>query len=97
MQNIKPIRNKLIVELIEEEEKVLESGIILNATKQEDDDTENPHDTLRAKVIAAGMNDERIKKGNIVYFEQRHSSPIFNNEYKIIKASEIIGIEVSNE
>ena len=94
MENIKPIRNKLIVEVIHKEEEVLDSGIVLAAEDKTEE--ENPHDTLRAKVIAAGQNEEGIKKGYIVYFEQRHSAPIFNNEYKLIKASEIIGIEVKN-
>ena len=99
--SIKPIDGKLIVEVIKRKEETSAGGIILT-NETTDPDQEHPHDTLRALVISAGKNKEGIEKGNVVFFEQRHSSPIFNNEYKTIKCSDILGqemvtTEVTNE
>lgn len=93
--NVKPIKNKLIVEIIKVEDTVSKGGIIL--TNKILDKEENPHDTLRGRVVAAGKNNDNIKKNDIIFFEQRYSSPVFNNNYKTIKSFDILGKEDKDE
>ena len=90
--NIQPIKGKLIVEVVKVEETKSTGGIILGAEMGRQEE-ENPHDTLRAVVIEGHSLCFGIKKGDVVYFEQRHSAPVFNNDYKVILAKDLLGKE----
>ena len=93
--NITPPNTKVIVELKQIEETTTESGIILSADTSKEQ--EHPHDVLKGKVVAVGVECRFVELGMNILFEQRFSAP-FNlttheSELKILHEKDIAGIE----
>lgn len=91
--NLKPPNSNVIVELQSLEETKTESGIILNTDLSQE---ENPHDVVKGKVIAAGLDCRYIKEGMEILFENRWANP-FNlttseSKLKILLEEKISGI-----
>ena len=97
VRELRPVANKLIVEVIKEVESTTESGIILGVGGDSQDEETHPHDTVRARVLAAGINNEFIYMDTIIYYEHRHSLPIFNGDYRVLKASDVLALDLNEE
>jgi co-chaperonin GroES (HSP10) len=93
--DLTPPNSKVIVELQKIEETVTDSGIILGADSPKEQ--EHPHDVLKGKVVAVGVECRYVELGMDILFEQRFSAP-FNltsheSELKILHEKDIAGIE----
>lgn len=86
-----PPKDKLIVEVINEDEAVSESGIILSTGSK---DEKHPHDTLQGKVVFAGRESKFVKEGDIIFYEHCHSRPCKLEGFDMIVISEdnILGV-----
>lgn len=91
---LKPLSNRVILEVTKEEEKTI-SGIVLPDSAKEKPQT--------AKVVAVGEgrlldNGERaevsVKEGDVVLFEKYAGSEVKyeGNEYLVVKDTDIIAI-----
>jgi co-chaperonin GroES (HSP10) len=84
---LKPIKNKLVIQLDNtEKETVLDSGIVLT-TKDRDE-------AQRAKVVAVGPDVEFVKEGDIVLpnWNAAEETKFEREKYFIIKEDEIVMI-----
>ena len=85
---IKPMDDRVLVELVEEEEKTY-SGIIIPDTAKE-----KPR---MGKVVAVGTDEdlrEKIKEGNKVLFTKYGGEEISfdSKEYKIVQRADILAV-----
>ena len=85
----RPIDDRVLVELIEEEEQKTEGGIIIPDTAKE-----KPR---QGKVVAVGTDEdlkELIKEGDIILFTKYGGEEIKigTKEYKVVQRSDILGI-----
>ncbi|MHB1688035.1 MAG: co-chaperone GroES [Ignavibacteriaceae bacterium] len=85
---IKPMDDRVLIELIEEEEKTY-SGLIIPDTAKE-----KPR---MGKVIAVGTDEdlrEKVKEGNKVLFAKYGGEEINvdGNDYKIIQRADILAV-----
>jgi chaperonin GroES len=85
---IKPMDDRVLVELVEEEEKTY-SGIIIPDTAKE-----KPR---MGKVVAVGTDEdlrEKVKEGNKVLFTKYGGEEISfdSKEYKIVQRADILAI-----
>lgn len=80
---LKPIKNNVIVELIEKE-KVTSSGIVLSSADSDE--------ASRGKVISLGPDVTEIKEGDIVLpnWNAARKTKYENTEYYIVSEKEIV-------
>ena len=80
---LKPIKNNVIVELIEKE-KVTSSGIVLSSA--------DPAEANRAKVIFLGPDVETVQKGDFVLpnWNSARKTKYDNKDYYIVSEDEIV-------
>lgn len=86
MSSIKPLANRVLLQVLEQEEKT-SSGILLPDTAKEK--------TQKAKVVEIGSSkDIQVKKGDIVIYDKYSGIQIKedNKEYLIVKNEEIVAI-----
>ena len=79
--NIKPIGNRILVELKKEEETTI-SGIILSSDSSKNENT--------ATVIACGNIEENIKIGDKVIFKKNSGEKV--EDYLILDIDDVLGI-----
>ena len=85
----RPIDDRVLVEILEEEEQKTESGIIIPDTAKE-----KPR---QGKVVAVGTDEELkelVKEGDIILFTKYGGEEIKigGKEYKVVQRSDILGI-----
>ena len=85
----RPIDDRVLVEIIEEEEQKTEAGIIIPDTAKE-----KPR---QGKVVAVGTDEdlkELVKEGDIILFTKYGGEEIKINgkEYKVVQRADILGI-----
>lgn len=80
---LKPIKNNIIVELIEKE-KVTGSGIVLSSA--------DPSEANRAKVISLGPNVESVKEGDFVLpnWNSARKAKYDGIDYYVVSEDEIV-------
>lgn len=86
MPSIKPLADRVLLKVLEQEEKTA-SGIILPDTAKEK--------TQKAKVVEVGDSaDIKVKKGDIVIYDKYAGVQIKegNDEYLIVKNEEIVAV-----
>ncbi|ADK32230.1 co-chaperone GroES [Brachyspira pilosicoli] len=86
MSSIKPLADRVLLQVLEQEEKT-SSGILLPDTAKEK--------TQKAKVVEIGSSkDIQVKKGDIVIYDKYSGIQIKedNKEYLIVKNEEIVAI-----
>lgn len=86
MSSIKPLADRVLLKVLEQEEKT-SSGILLPDTAKEK--------TQKAKVVEIGSSkDIQVKKGDIVIYDKYSGIQIKedNKEYLIVKNEEIVAI-----
>ena len=86
MSKIQPLSDKVLIQILEQEEKT-SSGILLPDTAKET--------TQKAKVIEIGSSEDiQVKKGDIVIYDKYSGIQIKedNKEYLIVKNEEIVAI-----
>ena len=86
MSSIKPLADRVLLQVLEQEEKT-SSGILLPDTDKEK--------TQKAKVVEIGSSkDIQVKKGDIVIYDKYSGIQIKedNKEYLIVKNEEIVAI-----
>lgn len=86
MSSIKPLGERVLLQVLEQEEKT-SSGILLPDTAKEK--------TQKAKVIAVGDHkDIVVKQGDIVIYDKYAGVAIKENntEYLIVKNEEIVAV-----
>lgn len=86
MSSIKPLADRVLLQVLEQEEKT-SSGILLPDTAKEK--------TQEAKVVEIGSSkDIQVKKGDIVIYDKYSGIQIKedNKEYLIVKNEEIVAI-----
>lgn len=84
MSKIQPLSDKVLIQILEQEEKT-SSGILLPDTAKET--------TQKAKVIEIGSSEDiQVKKGDIVIYDKYSGIQIKedNKEYLIVKNEEIV-------
>lgn len=93
VMNLKPLSNRVIIE-IEEEEKTTKSGIVIPETAEKGD-------LLKGKVVAAGpgkyadngqLIPVRVKEGDAVFFEKPYGSKKIDEKYLLISEDDIQAI-----
>jgi len=77
---IKPIRNNVVIEILEEEDKT-KSGIVLSATKKQMEE---------AKVVAVGQDVTQVKPNEKVIYCQFAGTKV--DDYLIIEENDIIAV-----
>jgi co-chaperonin GroES (HSP10) len=87
---LKPLKNNVIIELIEKE-KVTQSGIVLASA--------DPHEANKAKVIAVGSDVTDVVEGDIILpnWNAAKKSKFDDNEFYVIDAEEIVGVFEESE
>ncbi len=85
----RPIDDRVLVELLEEEEQKTAAGIIIPDTAKE-----KPR---QGKVVAVGTDEdlkELVKEGDIILFTKYGGEDIKidGKEYKVVQRSDILGI-----
>ncbi len=85
---IKPMDDRLVLELIEQEQKTM-SGIIIPDTAKEK--------PIMGRVVAVGTDEdlrEKIKEGDKVLFAKYGGEEISfdNKEYKIVQRSDVLAV-----
>ena len=85
----KPIDDRVLVELMENEEQTTEGGIIIPDTAKE-----KPR---QGKVVAVGTDEDLqdiVKEGNIILFTKYGGEDIKigMKEYKVVQRADILGI-----
>ena len=82
---LQPLRNKLILQLIEKE-KVTDSGIVLAVADREE--------ANKGKVVAVADDIEEIKLGDIVLpdWNKAQKTKYENEDYYIIHSDDIVAI-----
>ena len=86
MSSIKPLADRVLLQVLEQEKKT-SSGILLPDTAKEK--------TQKAKVVEIGSSkDIQVKKGDIVIYDKYSGIQIKedNKEYLIVKNEEIVAI-----
>lgn len=86
MSSIKPLADRVLLKVLEQEEKT-SSGILLPDTAKEK--------TQKAEVIAIGDSEDiKLKKGDIVIYDKYAGIQIKekDTEYLIVKNEEIVAI-----
>lgn len=80
---LKPIKNNVIVELIEKE-KVTSSGIVLSSA--------DPTEVNRGKVISVGPNVEYLKEGYLILPNWNACKKIkhLDKEYYVVNEDEVV-------
>ncbi|MBW5388834.1 co-chaperone GroES [Brachyspira hampsonii] len=86
MSSIKPLADRVLLKVLEQEEKT-SSGILLPDTAKEK--------TQKAEVIEVGDNEDiKVKKGDIVIYDKYAGIQIKegDTEYLIVKNEEIVAL-----
>lgn len=86
MSSIKPLADRVLLKVLEQEEKT-SSGILLPDTAKEK--------TQKAEVIAVGDSEDiKVKKGDIVIYDKYAGIQIKegDTEYLIVKNEEIVAL-----
>lgn len=86
MASIKPLGDRVLLKVLEQEEKTA-SGIILPDTAKEK--------TQKAEVVEVGDHEDiKVKKGDIVIYDKYAGIQIKENEveYLIVKNEEIVAV-----
>ena len=86
MASIKPLGDRVLLKVLETEEKTV-SGILIPDTAKEK--------TQRAEVIDIGDSDEiKVKKGDMVIHDKYAGTPIKDNgnDYLIVESKDVIAI-----
>ena len=80
---LKPIKNNVIVELIEKE-KVTSSGIVLSSA--------DPVEANKGKVISVGPNVDLVKEGDMVLpnWNAAHKAKYNGTDYYIVSEDDIV-------
>lgn len=83
--NLKPLKERVFAEFVEEAEKSAGGIIIPDAAK------EKPQ---RAKVLAVGGEVKEVKVGDTILFEKYSGSKLKSSdkEYLVIKEEDILGV-----
>lgn len=89
IEDVKPLENKVLIELTKEEQKT-ESGLII----VEDDLDLLKQEIRKAKVLAVGPQTEDIKVGDVVAYRKRTGQDvkIMGVYYILIREHELLGI-----
>jgi len=85
---VKPLGNRVLVKILEDEEKKSAGGIVLPSTAKDDK-------ALRAEVIAVGENEKiEVKPGDIVLVPRYGGTELEQDQDKllIVKAPDILAV-----
>ena len=86
MASIKPLGDRVLLKVLETEEKTM-SGILIPDTAKEK--------TQRAEVVDIGDSDEiKVKKGDMVIHDKYAGTPIKDNgkDYLIVESKDVIAV-----